>query len=131
MPLAKGKSQAVISKNIKTEVAAGKPQRQAVAIAMHTAGDAKLSHKQDAPDGEDIHNETEDAAMSYATTAMTLLEINEKNRSYWERSGAAATDELSPAAKAKQKENHALAEKPKFTAGNPPGRTDRGKISHK
>lgn len=92
MPLQKGKSRAAISSNIKTEVAHGKSQRQAVAIAMHTAGDAKINHKQDAPDGEDIHNETEDAVMSYATTAMTLSEINEKNRSYWERSGAAASD---------------------------------------
>ena len=33
MPLAKGCSKAAIRKNIKTEVAHGKPQRQAVAIA--------------------------------------------------------------------------------------------------
>jgi hypothetical protein len=37
MPLAKGTSRAVISQNIRTEVAAGKPQDQAVAIALHTA----------------------------------------------------------------------------------------------
>ena len=41
MPLAKGKSQKVISKNIKTEMAHGKPQAQAVAIALHTAGKSK------------------------------------------------------------------------------------------
>jgi hypothetical protein len=34
MPLKSGKSQDVISSNIKTEIAAGKPQRQAVAIAL-------------------------------------------------------------------------------------------------
>lgn len=34
MPLSKGTSKEAVSKNIKTEVAAGKPQRQAVAIAL-------------------------------------------------------------------------------------------------
>jgi hypothetical protein len=33
MPLEKGKSKAAFQKNIKTEIEAGKPQKQAVAIA--------------------------------------------------------------------------------------------------
>ena len=37
MPLLKGKSQSVVSKNIKTEMSHGKPQKQAVAIALNTA----------------------------------------------------------------------------------------------
>ena len=37
MPLKKDKSRAAISANIKTEIKAGKPQKQAVAIAMRTA----------------------------------------------------------------------------------------------
>jgi len=37
MPLVKGKSKESISKNIKIEKAAGKPQKQAVAIALNTA----------------------------------------------------------------------------------------------
>lgn len=37
MPLIKSKSKKAISKNISTEVAAGKPQRQAVAIALSVA----------------------------------------------------------------------------------------------
>lgn len=37
MPLSKGKSKKSISNNIKTEMAAGKKQSQAVAIALNTA----------------------------------------------------------------------------------------------
>ncbi len=41
MPLKKGKSNKVISKNIKTEMKAGKPQKQAVAIAENEARESK------------------------------------------------------------------------------------------
>jgi len=38
MPLREGRSDEAISANIKTEIAAGKPQKQAVAIALSKAG---------------------------------------------------------------------------------------------
>ncbi len=45
MPLDKGKSKKAISKNIRTEMAAGKPQKQAVAIALNTARGGKKKGK--------------------------------------------------------------------------------------
>lgn len=41
MPLKKGKSKKDIADNIRTEMHQGVPQKQAVAIAMRTAGKSK------------------------------------------------------------------------------------------
>lgn len=41
MPLRNGKSKKAVSDNIKTEMKAGKPQKQAVAIALSKAGKSR------------------------------------------------------------------------------------------
>jgi hypothetical protein len=45
MPLKAGKSRATVSANIRTEMKAGRPQPQAIAIAMRKAGKARKRRK--------------------------------------------------------------------------------------
>ena len=45
MPLVKGKSQKAISQNIATERAAGKSEKQSIAIAMSEAGKSKKKRR--------------------------------------------------------------------------------------
>ena len=45
MPLKKGSSKKVISQNIATEIKAGKPRKQAIAIAYSKAGKSNRKRK--------------------------------------------------------------------------------------
>ena len=46
MPLKEGSSEKTIASNIRTEIAAGRPQKQAVAIALNTAKKSQPMSKQ-------------------------------------------------------------------------------------
>lgn len=52
MPLVKSKSKSAFNKNVKTEIAAGKPPKQAVAIAYATKRSAPKTSKMKNPKGK-------------------------------------------------------------------------------
>jgi len=81
MPLEQGSSREAISHNIATEVAAGKPQAQAVAIALHTAKNETMS------DTNEVKFAYKDVAGpeggSVMVGSMTLAEIQKANEKFW------------------------------------------------
>ena len=54
MPLQPGKSKAAFSHNIKAEIAANKPQKQAVAIAYHEAGEKQMAEGGEVQSDDDM-----------------------------------------------------------------------------
>lgn len=90
MPLERGTSEATVSRNIATERAAGKPEKQAVAIAMNTArGDADQS----ADYWDNLATKTEAAAMHahHAGDKKTSLEFAEKAKNFREKEKKASS----------------------------------------
>lgn len=68
MPLQEGKSDAAVSANIATEMHAGKPQPQAIAIAMRKAGRARDEAIGGAQRGRDIFYGARDQQPGMVTT---------------------------------------------------------------
>lgn len=65
MPLKQGSSDKTVSKNIATEMKAGRPQKQAIAIAMSEAGRSKPKSAKKDPTGMSDHQEFLDQTANY------------------------------------------------------------------
>jgi len=93
MPLIKSKSKGAFAHNVKAEIAAGKPPKQAVAIAYATKrsvgrksdGEHHSSHSQKR--SEHYHNNVIEAtAIGHGATKMTRQEaVRGKNEEAWDK----------------------------------------------
>lgn len=66
MPLEQGKGEAAFKHNVEAEVEAGKPQKQAVAIAYSVQRQSDASYEQ--------------------VDCRTLAQVNDDNRKFWNKS---------------------------------------------
>lgn len=92
MPLEQGSSKEAISHNIATEMEHGKPQKQAVAIAMHAAGVPKPSHDDEGASGPygtklpmegNHHNSVEPDHRCYTQVGPSMPDMAEQHRQMW------------------------------------------------
>lgn len=74
MPLIEGKSDKAFSENVKKEIAAGKPQKQAVAIAYHERGKAGGKDARMAKDGHDAFRQNLDGLHKIAKDWMGVYD---------------------------------------------------------
>jgi hypothetical protein len=85
MPLEQGSSRETVSHNIETEMEHGKPQKQAVAIALKEAGLSKYKDDHRTID----FGYTDDVAEHHAIPVsglpehVTLEQMNARNRDFW------------------------------------------------
>ncbi len=59
MPLLNGSSKHIVSENIRTEMNAGKPQKQAIAIALNVAGKGRKKKKAAKKSPEEVQSKDE------------------------------------------------------------------------
>jgi hypothetical protein len=82
MPLNKSRSKAAFQQNVRTEIAAGRPQRQAVAIAYAVKGEHHSSHS--ARRSEHYHrhiaDEIEPTRIGRGANRMTRAEQQKNNQ---------------------------------------------------
>lgn len=72
MPLEKGSSRKAFSHNVAAEMDAGKPQKQAVAIAYHEAGEKKMA------EGGEVDGDAEALVDQCAMECMKAIEGGDK-----------------------------------------------------
>jgi len=71
MPLIKSKSKQAFQENVKTEIAAGKPPKQAVAIAYATKGESHSSHSEHSAKRSEHYHEVVVGRTDKGATKMT------------------------------------------------------------
>jgi len=95
MPLESGASRKAFSHNVVTEIAAGKPQKQAVAIAYSKArGDADRENAARQAKEDDRFNKLESGVMKLADVLGDLFARFERHMAFHKKHGEAKADAI-------------------------------------